>query len=184
MSVREARPDDVAGIARVHVDSWRTTYPGIMPDAYLASLDYDERERFWERALGDPEVAASRRVVFVAEDEIDDGRIVGFASGGPAGSVGSAAGYAGELYMIYLLASHQGKGLGRRLFQRVVERLVSNGWRSLFVWVARDNPARRFYEALGGIQVTERRAKVFGQAVDEVGYGWTDVGPLFTARGE
>ena len=29
--VREARPSDVRAIARVHVDAWRETYPGMFP---------------------------------------------------------------------------------------------------------------------------------------------------------
>ena len=178
--VREARAADAAGIARVHVDSWRTTYPGIMPAEALAGLSYTQREKLWVGWLA--EAAAGERVVFVAEDESEVGpnaeepRIVGFASGGPA--PGDAADFDGELYMIYLLQSHQRRGLGRELFRCVTERLAAEGRRSLFVWVARDNPSRAFYEALGGRLVRERREKLFGQSVDEVGYGWDDMAPL------
>src|SRR5918998_4172552 len=49
--VREARPADAAGIARVHVDTWRTTYRGIVPDDHLDALSYEARERFWAGAL-------------------------------------------------------------------------------------------------------------------------------------
>ena len=31
MRIREATPDDVPGIARVHVDTWRTAYVDIVP---------------------------------------------------------------------------------------------------------------------------------------------------------
>jgi hypothetical protein len=86
--VRAARLEDAAGIARVHVDSWRTTYAGIMPEKVLADLAYAQRERL---ALAQINAAAEgKRVVFVAEDSaITDPSqgapaIVGFASGGPA----------------------------------------------------------------------------------------------------
>jgi hypothetical protein len=32
MSIRPATAADAAVIAKVHADSWRTTYPGIVPD--------------------------------------------------------------------------------------------------------------------------------------------------------
>jgi hypothetical protein len=47
MILREARPADAAKIARVHVDGWRTTYRGIVPDDYLAALSYEAQERSW-----------------------------------------------------------------------------------------------------------------------------------------
>ena len=47
MLIREAFPSDTAAIAQVHVDSWRTTYAGIVPADYLANLSYAQREQFW-----------------------------------------------------------------------------------------------------------------------------------------
>ena len=35
MHIREATLDDVPGIARVHVDTWRTTYVDIVPAGAL-----------------------------------------------------------------------------------------------------------------------------------------------------
>lgn len=32
MIIRKAKLDDATGIAKVHVDSWRTTYKGIIPE--------------------------------------------------------------------------------------------------------------------------------------------------------
>lgn len=32
MRIREALPKDATSIARVHVDAWRATYRGIVPD--------------------------------------------------------------------------------------------------------------------------------------------------------
>jgi hypothetical protein len=51
VTIREARIEDAAGMARVHVDSWRTTYAGIVPDAYLANLTYARRENLWHDIL-------------------------------------------------------------------------------------------------------------------------------------
>ena len=51
VQIRRALPSDAPGIARVHVESWRSTYVGIVPDDYLASLDCRERERIWRRLI-------------------------------------------------------------------------------------------------------------------------------------
>jgi len=40
---------DAAGIAKVHVDTWRATYAGLVPDAHLANLHYERSTEFWQR---------------------------------------------------------------------------------------------------------------------------------------
>src|SRR6185312_11535769 len=107
MLIRKAQLEDAVGIAKVHVDSWRTTYKGIVPDSFLDSLSYEKREQIWRSGI-------EANGVYIAEDE--SGRIVGFASGG-AERTGKYEAYIGELYAIYLLEGQQGNGLGRMLFQ-------------------------------------------------------------------
>lgn len=83
MMIRKARSEDAKGIAKVHIDSWRTTYRGIVPDTYLKALHYEEKEEIWKRAI----LTGS---VFIAENE--EGQIVGFANGGKERS-GQYSGY-------------------------------------------------------------------------------------------
>lgn len=47
MNIRKAVLSDAKGIAKVHVDSWRTTYANIMTEAYLNQLSYEKREEMW-----------------------------------------------------------------------------------------------------------------------------------------
>jgi hypothetical protein len=93
--IRPARVEDAPGIARVHVDSWRTAYKGILPDEALANLSYEQREHLWAETLGHPE---RKSFGFVAEDE--QGQIVGFVVGGPVRDTDPL--YKGELYAIHL----------------------------------------------------------------------------------
>ena len=65
-------------MAKVHVDTWRTTYSGIVPVDYLAGLSCTERQSRWAEILRTNQAATSN---FVAETE--NGDIVGFAGGGP-----------------------------------------------------------------------------------------------------
>lgn len=173
MTIRPATTDDAAGIAKVHVDSWRTTYAGAMPDDFLAGLTYERRTENWRRVLGE---WADTNFTYVAEVE---GEIVGFVSGGPLREADKIPGYTGELYAIYLLESAQGKGLGRQLFEALVEDLIERGHESMLLWVLRDNPSGRgFYEKMGGEVVSEKTFELGGKELVEVRYGWKDIRPL------
>jgi len=95
MLIREATHNDVPAIAKVHVDTWRTTYRGIVPDEHLVNLSYERRANGWYRILSlAPE---DGNFTFVAEDE--SGEIVGFANGGVE-RTGDPI-YQGELTAIY-----------------------------------------------------------------------------------
>lgn len=168
MIIREATVNDAGGIARVHVDTWRTTYRGIVPDDYLGGLSYAQRQATWERGLGQQERG---QCVYVAED--GSGQILGFANGGPERSGDPV--YDGELYAIYILQPWQGHGIGRQLAMRVVQWLIDHGYVSMLVWVLARNPSRRFYEVLGGEYVRTQTIEIGGVQLDEVAYGWRDL---------
>jgi ribosomal protein S18 acetylase RimI-like enzyme len=174
--LRPARLDDAQGIARVQVGSWRTTYPGMIPQDYLDSMDEALFVGRWSDRLSHE---TSRRATFVAED---DGRMIGFATGG-AEREGDPR-YQGELYAIYIVEESQGRGLGRGLANAVAGALVERGFLSMVVWVLRDNhAARAFYERLGGVYVREHPLDFgAGFEVMEVSYGWDDVREGLKAR--
>ncbi|MDE2860273.1 MAG: GNAT family N-acetyltransferase [Chloroflexota bacterium] len=172
VTIRAANPADAGSIARVHIDSWRTTYAGVVPAEYLASLSYQRRESGWSKVFTANEPARS---IFVAETEGSD--VVGFANGGPEREGDST--YRGELYAIYILQEHQNRGLGRHLVSAVTQRLLADGFSSMLVWVLEDNHrARRFYESLGGEQVGRKSVEIGGADLVEVSYGWKDIARL------
>lgn len=167
--IRPARVEDAPGIARVHIDSWRTTYKGFIPDDFLANLSYERSGRGWTRIVGETE-----QRTYVAQNA--SGRIVGFVNGGPERENDPI--YKGELYAIYLFEEAQGRGLGRRLTQALVEGLLSDGIHTMLVWVLADNPSRRFYEALGGQELRTKPIEIGGVTLEEVAYGWRDISEL------
>ena len=145
-------------MSKVHVDTWRTSYAGIVPAEHLAGLSYRDREARWEQILTADRPAESN---FVAETVAGD--VVGFAGGGPEREGNPT--YRGELYGIYLLEAYQRKGLGRRLVSAVAHRLLADGFGSMLVWVLKDNhPACRFYESLGGERVGRKTIALSGAA--------------------
>ncbi len=170
MIIRQAIVADAAHIARVHVDSWQTTYRGLLPDNFLGQLSYERRSDYWLETLAN---ATGAQFMVVAEA---DQRVVGFAMGGPE-RTGDPV-YRGELYAIYLLEAYQRQGLGLRLVQSIVERLEQADIHSLLVWVMARSGSRRFYEALGGQEIRSQPITIDGLTFDEVSYGWTDLGPL------
>lgn len=175
--IRRARPGDARGIAQVHVTAWRETYRGIVPDSYLDGLSVDEREAMWRR-LDAPD---ARSFAFVAVDSA--GQVAGFATGGPRRD--GPEDYAGELNALYLLRGAQGHGIGRQLVAAVARELAARGMCSMLLWVFRDNlPARRFYEALGGMLLTSQQFEIDGQTMVEVSYGWPDATTLYAREDE
>ncbi len=170
MTIRKAKCEDAAAIARVHVESWRTTYKGIMPDEVLANLSIERRQAGWTRTLCD---LTSPERVFVAENE--SGEIVGFTSTGPLQDNKDLP-FEVELYTIYLLEAYQGKGLGYQLATAAVNNLIEQGKYSMLLWVLADNkPARRFYEKMGGQHVRNQKFEIGGASLDEISYGWPDI---------
>ena len=172
LQIRAAIPEDAASMARVHVDSWRSTYAGIVPAEYLSSLSYRNREAAWKQLLTTDRPGTS---YFVAETEGDG--IVGFANAGPEREGDRI--YRGELYAIYILEEYQHMGLGRRLVSCVTRRLLTDGFNSMLLWVLEDNhPACRFYESLGGERVGRKTVAIGGADLVEVSYGWRDITDL------
>ncbi len=137
--VRAAVEGDVPLMARLHVESWRETYRGVMPDAVLDDPEFiPRRERFWTAALTDPRYAANR--IAVAERE---GSLIGIAMAGPV--IESDVKWAAQLYVLYTYAAVHGLGAGAALLDAVIEPKTSAG-----LWVAAPNPrAQKFYRKHG-----------------------------------
>ena len=172
MIIREATRRDVAAISRIHVDTWRTTYQGIISEETLANLSYEKRETGWHQILSN--ASNDHSFIYVAEEQSD--QIVGFASGGVERTGDST--YLGELTAIYILKSYQQKGIGRELIRAVTQKLNQMKIHSMLVWVLIDNPACQFYEKLGGQKVYEKEIQRGGTKLIEVAYGWTDISNL------
>jgi ribosomal protein S18 acetylase RimI-like enzyme len=145
LQVRAATVDDVSAIAAVHVQSWRETYAGLLPAAFLAGLSVDDRERRWRWLIGSGEVT-----VLVV---VRGGEVVGWASAGDGRDVDAPR--ASELEGIYVLADAHGSGAGQLLLDAAVADAPA------YLWVAEGNPrAEAFYRRNGFVRdgVTKHEA--------------------------
>ncbi|WP_419881655.1 N-acetyltransferase family protein [Peribacillus sp. B-H-3] len=168
MRIRKAELTDAKEIAKVHVNSWKTTYADIIPDEYLNNLVYEGREKLWKENIPNSEV-------FVAENE--EGKIVGFSSGGKE-KYGKYPDYTGELYAIYILKEYQGNGLGKLLVKAIIEEMQQNNFSSMIVLVLADNSSRLFYETLGGKKIDTIEVNISGKKLNELVYGWDNIRTL------
>lgn len=165
MTIRLAEPEDAPGIAKVQVESWNTTYPGIVPKSYLDSLDVKKREKIWKQAV-------VNQPLYVAEM---DGEIVGFAIGGENRDKDTYPEFDGELYAIYSYQCVHGRGIGRALFESAARNLAERGYKKMVVSVLAENPAVNFYKYMGGYYLGEETITIDGVSIQESFYGYDDI---------
>jgi GNAT superfamily N-acetyltransferase len=137
--VRPAVIADVPELARVHVESWRETYRGLMSDEVLDDPGFPaRRERFWTAALTDERFRDNTAAVAIL-----DHRVVGVAMSGPP--LDEDATWERQLYVLYTYAAVHGRGAGPALLDAVLAPGESVG-----LWVADPNPrAQAFYLSRG-----------------------------------
>ena len=165
-AVRPARLEDAKAIARIEVDTWRSTYAGLLPDLVLLNMSERRQTSSWASFL-----RHRPDDVWVAQQA--GGGVIGFGNCGTQRD--STIRFAGEIYTLYVAPDHQGQGLGRGLLLALFQRLVDTGHASALLWVVRANPARFFYERLGGQQIMHRPIPVGGQPIEAIAYGWKDL---------
>ena len=164
IAVRHARPEDAARVARVYIDSWHDTYAGILPNRLLCTMTVRGQTARWRAAIR----ARGRESVLVAE--CGTYGVVGMTSFGPSRDGGLD--FDGEVYTLYVDPAFYGRGSGRALLRGAFTALRKRGHSSCVIWAHAKNPARFFYEAMGGRLVAERTAHMMGDAVPENAFGW------------
>jgi GNAT superfamily N-acetyltransferase len=184
IAIRRARPMDAPAIGAVHVATWRSTYAGVLPDAYLASLSSVRHAAGYEQAITD---RRDCHAVFVAVASGPDappgcpdggGAVVGFASGGRARRAGLGQ---GEIETLYVLDDYRDRGVGRRLMRAMAAHLAAVGCRSAMLWVLEANPTRWFYLRLGGRAAARETIRFAGQTLDQLAFVWDPIDTLLAA---
>lgn len=168
MQIRHANVQDAAGIANVHVNSWKTTYKGIVDHSFLENLSAADRIEGWRRKLAN--MPEDEQLLVIADE---DGMVYGFMSYGTERE--QRISDEGELYAIYLLEEIQGMGWGRELFARLTEFLQKKGYRSLLVWVLEGNSAEHFYKHMGGQERRRKEIVIGGKTHTEVALLWSSI---------
>jgi len=137
--VRVARTSDVDDLADVNVRSWRQRFSTILPAPILDALDARDLAMAWAHSLLNP--PTPDHLVLVA---VDGSAIVGYVTVGP--SLDPDAGSTdGELSSLEVDPGHQRRGHGSRLLSAAMDHAAAAGYRTVSVWCALTDEARRAF---------------------------------------
>jgi len=169
IAIRRARAGDAPGIAAVHVATWRSAYPTLLPEKFLAKLSAPRLTAQYDRAI------RMGQGVFVAANSTGTPSVLGFSTARRtrADQLGD-----GEVETLYVLDDWQNRGLGGMLLRAAAKHLAAQGCRSAYAWVLRANPAGFFYERLGGKQIASGTTHVGGQDTPQLAYAWDPIETL------
>jgi ribosomal protein S18 acetylase RimI-like enzyme len=180
ISIRRAVPADAVAIGAVHVAAWRSAYPTILPDAYLARMSVTRQAIGYERSIRrGVSVHVAHNTQSGAQPGAEPGatrpRVVGFATAAPhAHALGD-----GEIETLYVLDDWRDQGIGRSLMSAVARDLAEAGCASAYCWVLRENPSRWFYRRVGGREVASASVRVAGLDIPQTAYAWNPIAQLF-----
>ncbi len=136
VSVRLARPGDVAEIARIQVETWRFGYREILPEPVLAALSTDTAAAAWQAALSAP--PSPRNRVLVA---LEQQWVVGFAALAEPDDGGDDATLAVDPLLVE--ARWRRRGHGSRLIAAAVDHARQDGVTHLHSWIPEADTASR-----------------------------------------
>lgn len=128
----------------------------------MQTLLVDKRQKFWRDAI---EFLEPQLLVATDED-----RVVGFVGFDRSRDVGTPA-TMGEIWALYVMRSHWGRGVGKALWAGAQEGLRDEGCTDVSVWVPlAGERALHFYKACGFKPETQsmKTVEVGGVSLEEV----------------
>jgi ribosomal protein S18 acetylase RimI-like enzyme len=146
--IREARPEDAAQIAGVHVRSWQAAYRGMIADEILDAQSVADRERLWADVLGRPVI----RGLPLTRVAIDGRTVLGFCNAVAHDDDADAT-----IAAMYVEPGHLRGGIGSGLLAAVLQGLAEARLTDVVLWVLEDNRgAISFYERFGFVADGDR----------------------------
>ena len=168
LRIVEMMPCHSVLVAQLHAQSWRSTYRGMLRDAYLDGPIYGERLAVWTARLAKPQ---PNEIGLIAEV---DATVVGFlfAMSGHHRIRGAC------LDSLHVSPQLLGQGIGSQLLLELSERLLRRkGNHGLYLWVTEGNyRACEYYRRLGAVAIERAEHEVpGGSIVAEWLYWWESV---------
>lgn len=177
--IRPAHAGDAPAIGRLHAESWRATYRGMLEDAYLDGPVFAEREALWAGRLTRPDPSL---IALVAEEA---GLLAGFV----CAFTGAHARHGTLLDNLHARPGATGKGTGSRLLGALARELATRAVdEPIHLWAFEGNRRTcEYYEKFGATAVKRAMIDMPGDArVAEWLYVWPSLEALrdgMAARG-
>lgn len=131
-----ARPGDEHTIGQLRQQCWAATYRGIYPDEMIDQFDYA-----WHAQRDLARIVSARYDVYLIED---DNSAVGYMCIERSTPL--------LLYSLYLLPSHQRRGIGKAAFAHMRQLCQEQGQAFFLCYCQPENtPAIAFYQRMGGV---------------------------------
>src|SRR6202142_4528508 len=142
MLIRDALETDAPAIAKLHAESWRSAYRGVLSEEYLRNDVHRERLAVWQSRFSQD----VQRSMFAIVAEMTSG-LAGFVCVFPQ----KDATFGSFLDNLHVAPQLTGQGIGRKLLSESARRLANlPSPAGLYLWVIEQNyRARRFYEKAG-----------------------------------
>lgn len=131
-----AHPGDEHTIGHLRQQCWAATYRGIYPDDMIDHFDY-----VWHAERDLARIASDRYEVYLIED-----------GNQPVGYMNIEHGTPPLLYSLYLLPSHQRRGIGKAAFAHMRQLCQTQGQPFFLCHCQPENSAAiAFYHRMGGV---------------------------------
>ena len=133
--IRRAEENDALSIAQIYIETWRSSYAGILPDHVLINMKPQKSMITFARSIKE-----NSEITLVATES--NLGIVGMGSVGQNRANDNK--YQGEVYTLYIHPDHQNKGIGKKLLSELFCKLTRKNINSAVIWVLANNPSRYF----------------------------------------
>ena len=126
-------------MARVHIASWRETYPGLLPPPMLERLSVSTEAIRRQRMLDRPRTPGAT-LPFVVEQEAS---IVGYGiCHEQCSELLHHRGFTSEVSELYMLRGAEGLGGGSGLMRAMASALLDRGHGAMSLWVLEQTVSR------------------------------------------
>ncbi len=163
--IRRVIKEDLPYVVDIQIDGWRTAYRNIIDDDFLDSLDknviLERRKKDYKDdgfivALEDNEIIGFSRYIFSNKYSVEYKNVDC------------------ELLAIYVKTDKKHCGIGKIMFQYVIDEFLKHKKETMILWCLKENwPARKFYERMNGNIIGEHDITLGNKDYPEVGYQYS-----------
>jgi GNAT superfamily N-acetyltransferase len=140
VSVRPARAQDAATVARLQLASWEPVYGDLLPAELLAAVGGEPGAGRWRSSVTAPPSPRHRVLVACAGPAV-----VGVAALGPAEDGDLDVRVDAEIGVLLVAPDARRHGHGSRLLMAAVDHLRGDGFERAYAWLPADDLAARAF---------------------------------------